>query len=1575
MHSLLQENPNNMDAMTAPLIDFESSDEHSDAESVVSTSSSQPKETQNSSAFHNYVQTQAVQQLQRDQSPSQTTSFGREENLMDQIRDYQQELFDRAKESNIIAVLDTGSGKTLIAALLIKHFLEIELLNRAEGRLPQIVFFLANTVPLATQQARFLQNNLPNPVISLFGDAGEDLWKRAPWQKIFRENHVVVCTPAVLHNCLNHSHLKMHQISLLIFDEAHHCKKSHPYALIIHEHYKTARGRKPHIFGMTASPADSKGDVAKAFEDLEFMLQSQIVTTSNLSIAKFAPSAKDVVWVYPTHEVQGNLRAGPPESLETDLCRSLRQLCGFVNDFKQYFDFSVYAKRHLGHWAADRVWKQALTPGHESHQNSKAINYLERTSHYNKAGTEEQARLLHSVQDAISLVRQHSFGRPNIESELDLSPKVLLLHDKLKHQYSVAPSTRTIVFVEQKLSATMLGECFQLLDIQNMRPGVLTGTTQTSSLRDQERIMAKFRDGRINVIFATSVAEEGIDIPQCNLVVRFDLYHTTIQYIQSRGRARVKDSIYAHMVEENNTEERDCVKYVIRDAEYIRKYCQQLPPGRKLGLGTGLKQLIAKADKKNKGFKTSSGVVANLSNSLEILKRYAMSLSRIGAISAEVYEEIIDVGATDQRFTYRVILPATDNEMAMRIRGATGEPQASKILARCSAAWRCCVWLRHEKLLDENLDSIFQKMKPENLNARIAVSEQKDDYKKKLKPDFWLQGGTTSTVPTGVFTTHVDIYLPTNRLETRRFLLFTRAPLPVIPEFSVFLEDNVEYSVSFQSFNQPIAISAAQVESLTKFTLNAVFEDIFNKIYEPDSRMMSYWLAPASRQSDQEHTTSTPKQMTFDSLVDAKELGKAYSLTRERWTTHSHVRHHDYWMNKYLVDPGSGAFHYFTHGVVQGASIWDPALPTATNVRKRHKDTVIEFTDSTWRKKNESLKSSAERYDSDQPVLEATLVVSGRNWLEKVSDDETRMALCYIAPQPLEIGRISAENARGLQLWPAILHKLESFLIVGEALLKLNLTRIPLDLGLQAFTQDTKKEADGGRDAPEDELFDFEDSSDAHRRVSSNYERLEFIGDSLLKMMTTITVYNRTTCNEEGMHCKRMEMLSNSRLFSVASKPEYELFQYVRASSSEKWRDTWYPEFLYQIKGRKITLTDKQRSHALGKKTIADVCEAVIGAAIMTTQHLPTSEKFDLGIQAITKLVEDENHNLSGWKEVAPMYQAPGWSLVESDPVALDLVEKVYNVTGYRFKHPRLLRSAFTHSSDQQSTVPDLQRLEFLGDACLDWVCIWWLFSNNETRGPQWLTEHKMAMVSNRFLAALAVTLGFNKLISAATPSLFAEIAAYTSWFDAASSADGLKPDFWTKTTRSPPKALADLVESYLGAVLVDSGFDFSEIEKFFDKHVVEFFKDIRAYDTFANRHPTTFLFHLLKKEFRCQKSSPEVLTVVSKPSTRDRIDDGEDGDEAVAGVEMHVGWVVHGKIIEPISKGYSITYAKTRASKSALSVLGDLTVEEFREKYKCDCVQKQKKKAGGKQGGSVETADKVADTTGSNIAAGLGSA
>jgi endoribonuclease Dicer len=139
-------------------------------------------------------------------------------------RDYQIELFLKAKKENIIAVLDTGSGKTHIATLLIRDVLEAELEHRANGGQPRTTFFLVNSVNLVFQQANVLRHGVDQQVEGICGAMGASLFDRATWQKHFEKNMVIVCTAEVLSDCLMHGYINMSRINLLIFDEAHHCK-------------------------------------------------------------------------------------------------------------------------------------------------------------------------------------------------------------------------------------------------------------------------------------------------------------------------------------------------------------------------------------------------------------------------------------------------------------------------------------------------------------------------------------------------------------------------------------------------------------------------------------------------------------------------------------------------------------------------------------------------------------------------------------------------------------------------------------------------------------------------------------------------------------------------------------------------------------------------------------------------------------------------------------------------------------------------------------------------------------------------------------------------------------------------------------------------------------------------------------------------------------------------------------------------------------------------------------------------------------------------------------------------------
>ncbi|RMD42671.1 hypothetical protein DV735_g2427, partial [Chaetothyriales sp. CBS 134920] len=1436
--------------------------------------------------------------LAEDSLPREArSSLEREsDRIIDKARAYQQELFERAKEENIIVVLGTGTGKTLIATMLIRHVLDEQIVEKAASNPPKFIFFLAHSVPLVHQQTRFLSTNLAVDVLALSGKGKEDLWQRT-----------------VLDQALFHAYISMSEISLLIFDEAHHCKKNHPYAKIIRDYYLHTPGPKPRLFGMTASPVDSKRNIADTIDDLESLLHCKIVTTSDFSLFGFAWKPKDVVWEYSQYKAH----------TETEFYKKVLFLRDLVTELRPDFDFAWRASAELGTWFTDRILSYVI--GRTEDETSQLISKLERGAVYaDIVEAEERAAAVQRTSGIYEIVRTHYFAQLAPQRPL-VSPKVEVLLTNLRARYAEFPDTRAMVFVQQRWTAVVLYDAFEELSIPHIRPGILTGgghlARGTISSKTQEQVLRDFHAGLVNLVFATSVGEEGIDIPQCNLVVRFDPNTTAIQYMQSRGRARMKDSMYAHMIEQDNFDHRAMMDYFIDSANYIQAFCSSLPQDRLLGRGTKLNQMIAR-DKANGAFKTPTGVLCNFNNCLTILSRYATSVNTQEIMRTPSYEEIFD-HAPDQLFQYLVRIPTGEGAT---VKGAKGLPQTNKILAKRSAAFNCVVKLRQKRLLDDNLDSIFRKVKPANANARLAVSARKDSYDMQTKPSIWQQ--ELGLAPKRLFALVVDI-VPHGQLqhEVAPMVLLTRLPLPLLPTFPVFLEDGIEADVVTRQLSQPFSVTEFEVEQLTAYTLNSIFADVFNKIYTFDALQVAYWLVPKLAEGKNDSAI-------LRELVDFSALDRA-SKPRPTWSAGDEA---STWCNQFLVDPLSGKHHYFSGSIVEGKGPFDPEpqefLPKEG--KKAKPASIIYFTDSHWRVSEK--EKLAVKWDRNQPVIEAQIQVVRRNFLDYPTEKEQAVAKCWIVPEPLEIARLTPAEARFALLWPSILYRLEQYLIVLEAMDTLGLADIPAELALEAFTKDAQAddEEEHNHNIPQQPL------AAKHRGMGKNYERLEFLGDSLLKMTTTITVFNRTACDEEGMHCRRMAMLCNRNLFNVASSPTYNLPRYIRSQSF--MREYWYPENMILLKGRGANPKDPQpvqhaaKTHALGMKTIADVCEATIGAAVIAHQDLPLETRFDLAIRAVTALVGSEDHAIQQWADLQPMYSIPAWQLDQGDPRANDLAARLGERIGYKFKYPRLLRSAFTHSSDTNAPVPDLQRLEFLGDACLDWVSISWLFNTNPDRGPQWLTEHKMALVSNRFLAALAVILDFHKFFfTPTTVKLFSDVKAYaeetTDLYQAFksggggggdSSSPGLGPDFWLKIRKPPPKALADLVESTLGAILIDSGFQLAPVEAFFTTHVLPYFGDIRLYDGYASQHPVSFVYKRLAEEFGCMDF--KVMNT--------------DVREGSVELVITAGVVVHDAVVAKCT-GSSARYAKVKASKLALDRLDGLTRNEFSERFGCNCASR----------------------------------
>ncbi|KAI4155799.1 MAG: hypothetical protein LQ340_000751 [Diploschistes diacapsis] len=121
------------------------------------------------------------------------------------------------------------------------------------------VFFLCPKVALAEQQHRVVSKQLPAyPTRLLVGKDGCDFWStQSIWDEVLLNIRIVVCTHDVLCNALSHAFVKMAEIALLVFDEAHYCKDRHAANRIMRDFYDSARleGREvPHVLGLSASP-------------------------------------------------------------------------------------------------------------------------------------------------------------------------------------------------------------------------------------------------------------------------------------------------------------------------------------------------------------------------------------------------------------------------------------------------------------------------------------------------------------------------------------------------------------------------------------------------------------------------------------------------------------------------------------------------------------------------------------------------------------------------------------------------------------------------------------------------------------------------------------------------------------------------------------------------------------------------------------------------------------------------------------------------------------------------------------------------------------------------------------------------------------------------------------------------------------------------------------------------------------------------------------------------------------------------------------------------------------------------
>lgn len=207
-----------------------------------------------------------------------------------------------------------------------------------------------------------------------------------------------------------------------------------------------------------------------------------------------------------------------------------------------------------------------------------------------------------------------------------VTPKVQsLIQILLKYQHT--EDFRAIIFVERVVAALVLPKVFlELPSLNFINSASLIGHNNSQEMRTSQMqdTISKFRDGRVTLLVATSVAEEGLDIRQCNVVIRFDLAKTVLAYIQSRGRARKPGSDYILMIERGNLSHEAFLRNARNSEETLRKEAIERTD---LSHLTGTSKLISTEPTHGTVYQVeSTGAVVSLNSAVGLIHFYCSQL-------------------------------------------------------------------------------------------------------------------------------------------------------------------------------------------------------------------------------------------------------------------------------------------------------------------------------------------------------------------------------------------------------------------------------------------------------------------------------------------------------------------------------------------------------------------------------------------------------------------------------------------------------------------------------------------------------------------------------------------------------------------------------------------------------------------------------------------------------------------------------------------------------------------------------------------------------------------------------------
>jgi Fanconi anemia group M protein len=444
-------------------------------------------------------------------------------------RDYQRRFVEKALEANTLAVLPTALGKTVIAELV-----AAELLHRHPGCR---ILFMAPTKPLALQHRESVLKHLKLREDEVAAVTGETAARASVWSN--SRVRFVTATPQTVWNDYRRGFVRLEEFALLVFDECHRSRSRYAYTRLAEEYIR--RCPYPLILALTASPGSEEDKVVEVVRNL-WIEQVVWMTEEDEEVSKYIPGIK-VGWVrvkLPAeyemirNEIKRMIESVISRLRESGLLRmpidavNRKVLVGLMNRIRAEIDSGV--KGPNIHYMT--LLSAALSLYHaqeliESQHVYSLKHYLEEIS----KSELRSHKTIASTPDFRNLVRMVN------QCTVDHS-KVDALASTLEAHFAEKPEDRVLVFANIRATAEVL--VGRLRD-RGYRAALFIGRAEGKhgprmSQDEQMKTLRAFKEGVYNVLVATSVGEEGLDIPECGLVVFYEPAVSGIRYIQRRGR-------------------------------------------------------------------------------------------------------------------------------------------------------------------------------------------------------------------------------------------------------------------------------------------------------------------------------------------------------------------------------------------------------------------------------------------------------------------------------------------------------------------------------------------------------------------------------------------------------------------------------------------------------------------------------------------------------------------------------------------------------------------------------------------------------------------------------------------------------------------------------------------------------------------------------------------------------------------------------------------------------------------------------------------------------------------------------